>query len=153
MGLDARPVNLRCSALLLREDTVLLCERIDDWVLPGGTPRPGESVAACVRREVREETGLVVNPTGVAFVLDVANSEAGHHLVEIVFQAMDEGGPGSAPHGVEDGLVPQFVPLDHLARISLRPPIGGHIWAFRGHTAPYLGNMWRPADGVARRAW
>lgn len=153
MGLDAHPVNVRCSALLLREDTVLLCQRIDGWVLPGGTPRSGESLAACVRREVLEETGLEVNPAGVAFVLDVANSQASQHLVEIVFQARDQGGPGSVPHGVEDGLVPRFVPLNHLARISLRPPIDGHLRAFRGRTAPYLGNVWRPAEGRARRAW
>jgi 8-oxo-dGTP diphosphatase len=151
MGLDARPTNLRCSALVLRGDAVLLCQRITDWVLPGGTPQPGESIAACVRREVREETALTVTPDDVAFVLDIANGDT-DHLVEIVFHALEEGEPGT-PRGVEDGLVPRFVPLDHLPRIGLRPPIGGHIRAFRGRGAPYLGNVWRPAEGTARRAW
>ncbi|MGB6458310.1 MAG: NUDIX domain-containing protein [Streptosporangiaceae bacterium] len=30
----------------------------DTWALPGGTPRRAESMAACARREVQEETEL-----------------------------------------------------------------------------------------------
>ncbi|MBN9743306.1 NUDIX domain-containing protein [Amycolatopsis sp. A1MSW2902] len=154
MGLDAEPVHLRCSGLVLRQQHVLLCQRIADWVLPGGTPRAGESVAACVRREVREETGLSVTPAGVAFVFDTAHPEYGQSLVEIVLHAVaDE--PDSEPHGVEDGLVPAFIRLERLAAVGLRPPIGGHLRAFHrdNRTAAYLGNVWRPAPSEARRAW
>ncbi|HVV22891.1 MAG TPA: NUDIX hydrolase [Pseudonocardiaceae bacterium] len=169
MGLDAHPVNLRCSALVFREDAVLLCQRITDWVVPGGTPEPGEAVAACVRREVREETGLAVTPVGVAFVLDATNPDYDDTLIEVMFLAEEDGDPssrdGTSPRCVEDGLLPRFVPLDHLARIELRPPIAGHIRAFHAaiaaavdarrppRTAAYLGNVWRPAAGTARRAW
>jgi 8-oxo-dGTP diphosphatase len=50
------------QAVLLREGRVLLGVRGDlrGWELPGGTPRPGESDAAALVREVREETGLEV---------------------------------------------------------------------------------------------
>ncbi len=43
---------------------VFLQERSDNnsWALPGGTMNPGESVAQCVTREVKEETGLAVKP-------------------------------------------------------------------------------------------
>jgi 8-oxo-dGTP diphosphatase len=146
MGTDRRPVNLRCSALVLREDSVLLCRRADDWVLPGGTPAAHESAAACVRREVREETGLAVTPVGVAFVLDATNSAAGQHLMEIVFLAHSDD-KHTVPYEAEDGLVPEFVPLERLAALTLRPPIGGHIRALhRGddRVAEYLGNVWRP---------
>lgn len=47
---------------LLRDDggRVLLCELRykKDWDLPGGVVDPGESPAACLAREVREELGL-----------------------------------------------------------------------------------------------
>ena len=45
-------------------DRVLLAYHETDgqWVLPGGTLQPGESLRDGLRREVREETGLEVKP-------------------------------------------------------------------------------------------
>lgn len=56
-------IDARCSVIVFRGDAVLLVRRdgAGDWVLPGGTPRPGESMA-CARREALEETGLAVDP-------------------------------------------------------------------------------------------
>jgi ADP-ribose pyrophosphatase YjhB (NUDIX family) len=53
------------SAIVLNDaGEILLQERSDNnsWALPGGMMNPGESVAQCVIREVKEETGLDVEP-------------------------------------------------------------------------------------------
>ena len=54
--------EVRCSVLVARDHAVLLIHRthdgLDDWVLPGGTPHAGESLVACARRELLEETGV-----------------------------------------------------------------------------------------------
>jgi 8-oxo-dGTP pyrophosphatase MutT (NUDIX family) len=46
---------------------ILLEHRVDNdlWALPGGTHEFGESIVATVVREVREETGLDVEVTGL----------------------------------------------------------------------------------------
>lgn len=46
---------------------ILLVRRTDTgtWALPGGTMEPGETIARCAEREVREETGLHVTVTGL----------------------------------------------------------------------------------------
>ena len=71
-------VNLRCSAMILRNQSVLLCRRVhsdDTWVLPGGTPRLGEGTALSAQREVHEETGLQVTVDRVAFVLETTSPD------------------------------------------------------------------------------
>lgn len=143
--------ELRCSAVVSRARAVLLLHRTrgDDWVLPGGTPRPGESMAACARREVLEETGLHVDPSRVAFVLEVMGPDAGTRTVDMVFWARDAA-PADQPERLEPDLEPAFIPADQIHLLNLRPPLAGHLrrLLMRGGDsyAPYLANMWRPAD-------
>jgi 8-oxo-dGTP diphosphatase len=161
---DKDPLNLRCSALFLRDHAVLLCRRTNrenTWVLPGGTPRRGEGTAAAARREVAEETGLEVAAERVAFVLETTSWDAGHHLIEIVFVG-SERDRTAEPEQRERELAPAFVPLDDLDYIGLRPPIAGYIRGYarsgrsggdrRQSTAAYLGNLWRPPEDEVPRA-
>jgi len=141
--------DVRCSAVVFRDRDVLLVRRTrgDDWVLPGGTPHPGESMIACARRETREETGLTVEPARIAFVLETQGPRSGLHTVDLVFlAALLE--PGQQPQAAEPGLDAMFVPLSDLHQLDLRPPMAGHLRGLYARhpvrTAPYLGNLWRP---------
>jgi 8-oxo-dGTP diphosphatase len=146
-------VLLRCSALVLRNGSVLLVHRTnastDDWVLPGGNPRRGESLAECVRREVQEETGLRIDAWRVAFVLEATEPVTLQTTVDVVFAATEPflNGRPSAP---ESGLNPQFVPLDRLPGYRLRPSIAEEIHHFSAtgqtNAGAYLGNLWRSGE-------
>jgi 8-oxo-dGTP diphosphatase len=106
-------IDVRCSAIVFRDDTVLLVHRrrdgTDDWVLPGGTPRPGESMAACARRETLEETGLSVDPARVAFVLEALGPGSTRRTVDLVFLATAAG--HGEPEPGEADTEALFVPL------------------------------------------
>ena len=152
------PIDLRCSAIVFRKQAVLLIHRrhdgVDDWALPGGSPREGESMAACARREVREETGLSVDPERVAFVVEALGPRSRSRTVDLVFVG-GELLPDQEPEQREPGLEPKFVPVDLVQSLDLRPPLAGHLRGLldRGVKlyAPYLGNLWRPVDGNAAR--
>lgn len=150
---DRELVALRCSAIVLRQEAVLLCRRTDaqSWVLPGGSPHPGEGSAACARREVLEETGITIDADRVAFVLEATNPAGTEHLIEIVFLGSDRQ-PAVVPRQLEPDLVPRFMPFAELAGIELLPPIAGYLRGLARRaraigaveaTAPYLGNVWR----------
>lgn len=152
-------VNLRCSALVLRGEEVLLCRRLDSentWVLPGGTPKSGEGTAAAAQREVAEETGLIITAERVAFVLETTSRDVSHHLIEIVFVGTEQE-KLVQPRQKEAGLLPMFAALDGLGDLGLRPPIAGYIRGYAkyqqsgsrspsAYTAAYLGNLWRAID-------
>jgi 8-oxo-dGTP diphosphatase len=144
--------DVRCSVIVQRNHAVLLVHRtrdgLDDWVLPGGTPRDGESVAACARRELLEETGLSANPSQVALVVESAPPGASRRLLDIVFLAA-EPVLGRA-HSQEQGLEPRFVTPGELSGLDLHPALAGHLHRLldpgpRLH-APYVSNLWRQAE-------
>ncbi|HEY7261637.1 MAG TPA: NUDIX hydrolase [Trebonia sp.] len=144
-------VDIRCSAAVFRDGGVLLVHHARDdgagyWVLPGGTPHPGESMAACAQRETMEETGMSVAPGRVAFVLEALAPGARRRAVDLVFLAAIT--VRGEPEAREADLKARFVPVEALTGLALRPPLAGHLrWLHeRGptRTASYLGNMWRP---------
>jgi mutator protein MutT len=89
-------------AALIRNEAghVLFQRRADDglWSLPSGSIDPGETPAQALIREVREETGLLVEPTRVAAVLGGPAYKIhypNHDVVEytvIVFECRTLGG-------------------------------------------------------------
>ena len=56
------------SAIVVDQDGAILLHRREDtelWSIPGGAMEPGESIAQTVVREVKEETGLDVEPVSI----------------------------------------------------------------------------------------
>ena len=87
--------------VLSGRDRVLLVRRRNpplagDWSLPGGMLELGETLEQGVRRELREETGLLVEPVRIAAVLDrIHHDQAGaveYHYVLIDYVCRVAGG-------------------------------------------------------------
>lgn len=95
-------VRSAASAVIFdRHGRLLLQQRSDggQWGLPGGSVEVGESVAAAVVREVREETGLVVRPRRLVGIysdpsLQVVRYPDGNvwHYISICFECTVRGG-------------------------------------------------------------
>ena len=76
------------SAVIVRGDRVLVGRRrgahgAGTFAFPGGKPRPGESPADAVAREVLEETGLVIESATPIMWTDEIFAERGLHFVTL----------------------------------------------------------------------
>ncbi|MEW1551847.1 NUDIX hydrolase [Streptomyces tsukubensis] len=128
-----REAETRCSVAVFRDDSLLLVRSVENgaevWKLPGGHVLAGEGLIACARRELREETGLVVDALHCAFVLDVHDRESGRYLVEIVLMPSER--VTGEPRECEEGREPLFMAMDRLSGLPLRPPDTAHLYGLR----------------------
>jgi 8-oxo-dGTP diphosphatase len=141
--------DIRCSVIVIHQHAVLLVHRtrdgLDDWVLPGGTPRDGESLTGCARRELLEETGISAETSGVALLVESVRPGSSHRMLDIVFLAAEP--VLGKERSREPGLEPRFVLPGQLTRLDLHPSLAGHLHRLldpgsHGY-APYVGRSWR----------
>lgn len=84
-----RPILCAGGVVIEGNAVLLICRsnapQKDEWTLPGGMVELGEKVTSAVRREIREETGLTVEPVALVSVferiLHVRNRVRYHYTV------------------------------------------------------------------------
>ena len=104
------------GVICLRDDTVLLVRRgrpprLGEWSLPGGRIEPGERAVDAALRELREETGVEAEITGLIDVVDGLFPESGRHYVLIDYAARWLSGE---PVAGDDAAEARFVALDEI---------------------------------------
>lgn len=132
------------AAVIITADGILLQRRDDNgkWGLPGGGVEPGESVRVAIVREVREETGLEVEPLRLIGVYsDPVNHQIvtypdGNviHYVSTVFECAIRGGAlACGEESLELGFFPpDALPDDTLpiSRIRIVDALARRVEAF-----------------------
>ena len=116
---------LGVGAIIFRRDRVLLVERGKPplkgyWSLPGGAVETGERLEEGVRREVLEETGLVVRPVRLFTIFERImrdeQGEAEYHYVLVDYLCRVIGGSLEAASDVSRV---EWVPQTGLSRFKI----------------------------------
>ncbi|MCW2246150.1 ADP-ribose pyrophosphatase YjhB (NUDIX family) [Azospirillum fermentarium] len=111
------------GVIVWRGDRVLLIRRgraprLGQWSLPGGAQEVGETVFQAAAREVREETGLTVRPTGVVTVVDAITRD-GEGRVEYHYTLVEVAAEWEAGEAVcaDDALEARWATVDEAANL------------------------------------
>jgi len=130
-------VSVRVAAVVVKEGRLLLARHEKGgesyWVLPGGAVEPGETLAEALRRELREEAGLAIEPGDILFVNDGYRPEA--ETAAVYFSATLTGDAGTGSRAEEvGGETPgqvlrevRWVPVEELGCLDLRPNIRSEL--------------------------
>jgi 8-oxo-dGTP pyrophosphatase MutT (NUDIX family) len=117
--------QLRLATLVyaLRDGQVLLVRRTADpnrglWVAPGGKLEDGESPVECAVREMREETGLVIDRPVLRAVMTETSPRADYQWLTFIFVAWDFGGTLTPATGVGEF---RWVPVDDVTKLPIPP--------------------------------
>lgn len=138
-------VRVRCTALIIENDSILMVEYDDNGVhfnLPGGGLEPGETLVDGVIREVREETCADVEVGPIALVYEMApHKQSGdyaaneRHALSIIFECKLKN--GSSPRLPQNPdpyqTAVKWIPIKELGSILLIPNINRQIINYIQH--------------------
>lgn len=88
------------------------------WTLPGGRVEYGERLEAALAREVREETGLLVE---VGWLLGIHEVIDERHFVILDYEA--EAPDGQDPVAGDDVTEARWVPLAEVEKLDVTPDL------------------------------
>lgn len=99
MNTETQAVKVGVGVFIYRQGKVLLGERIgahgaETWALPGGHLEVGETPQYCAKREVLEETGLIINDFDeLGFTNDIFEEDRKHYITLFLKARSDHGTP------------------------------------------------------------
>ena len=141
--------RVRVAVVVMQGDDVLLVRhRKGDrtyWLLPGGGLDYGETIEACARRELHEETGLTIAPKQYLFLSEAIAPDKSRHILNVFLLAEAVGGTLTKP---EEDVIEEIAwkPMRELPGLTLFPAIQTELVAAweKGFTdgMRYLGARW-----------
>lgn len=123
--------------LLLNQDT----DTGRSWSLPGGKLEDGETLAEALVREMKEETGLDVEPGRLLYVCDHLPGN-GTHVVHMTFEARRTGGTvGDITAGADTTPIRgvEFVPVSELPALGFSGRFADLVTAGFPRAGSYMG--------------
>lgn len=135
-------MRVRVTGIVIEDDRILLLNQSADgqrdWSLPGGKLEDGETLAEALTRELKEETGLDIEPGRLLYVCDHLPAQ----IVHMTFEARRTGGTigdiaagaDTTPiHGVE------FVPVSKLTSLGFSEKFAELVTAGFPGAGSYMG--------------
>lgn len=138
-------MHVRVTGVVIEDGRILLLNQDTDtgrsWSLPGGKVEEGEPLDVALVREMREETGLDVEPGRLLYVCDHLPGN-GTHVIHLTFEARRTGGTvGAVTAGADTRPIRgvEFVKLADLPMLGFSERFGELAMAGFPGAGSYMG--------------
>jgi ADP-ribose pyrophosphatase YjhB (NUDIX family) len=139
-------VRVRVTGIVIEDGRLLLLNQDTpntgrSWSLPGGKLEEGETLAGALVREMKEETGLDVEPGRLLYVCDHLPGN-GTHVVHMTFEARRTGGTvGDIASGADTTPIRgvEFVPVSKLTSLGFSDRFAELVTAGFPGAGSYMG--------------
>jgi len=134
-------VRVRVTGVVVEDGRILLISQnvgVRSWSLPGGKLEDGETLAEALVREMKEETGLAVEPVRLLYVCDNVPAQ----VVHMTFEARRTGGTvGDIAVGADTTPIRgvEFVPVPRLPELGFSELFTGLVMAGFPGAGSYMG--------------
>jgi ADP-ribose pyrophosphatase YjhB (NUDIX family) len=135
-------MRVRVTGVVVEDGRILLLNQDTDtgrsWSLPGGKLEAGETLAQALVREMREETGLDIEPGRLLYVCDHVPAE----VVHMTFEARRTGGTlGDVMAGADTTPIRgvEFVPVAKLPELGFSERFAELVTAGFPGAGSYMG--------------
>ena len=111
--------ELTNMCMIYKDNKVLVQERVKSWkgiTFPGGHVENGESIVESTKREIKEETGLIITNLVPCGIVHWYNNETGERY--FVFNYKTSSFSGNLLNKSEEGKV-YWVEIDKLSTLNL----------------------------------
>ncbi len=119
--------QLAIGAVVRRGSAVLLVQRgqppnAGQWTVPGGKVQPGESLQQAAEREIREETGVMVQAGEPVFCFDIIerNADASLRYHYVIVDLLADYVSGE-PQAADDARDAAWIEPEALSRLDVNP--------------------------------
>ena len=139
--------RIRVAGLMIHDDRVVVVRHragsFTYHLLPGGGVGYRETLEEALVRDILEETGFKARVGELLYVNDTIDPCGRRHVVNITFRAEIAGGKVTESPVDDNVEGVEFIDLDRLCSLDLRPPMARAIVeAVRGRSSPvYLGSL------------
>ena len=144
-------IKVRVAGVYTRGDEILLVNHVKDgrsyWLLPGGGLEFGESLAAGLERELREEAGLETRTGKLLLLAESLPPDKHRHVLNLVFHGQVTGGEAHLNEVSERLKGVAWRKKGELAGLTFFPDIKAalirHWEAGFNLPAESLGDLWK----------
>lgn len=127
MSQDNKPVVVGVGAVVFQDNAVLLVKRknppnANEWAIPGGRIKPGETLQQSAEREILEETGITIRAGNPVFSFDLIERDTHKKLLfHYVIIDLEAEYIEGTPRASDDALDAAWIKRDQATSLVINP--------------------------------